>query len=322
MLSSVVDIALQNGKEAELARFKHVHATYQNQVRESSSILIFQNFFPNTIFLGGFFTMAVFTTTQQTNYRVRHFTMLVTYMIQLHGPLQSLAASMQKFLDEVVNSERMVSVLRDKTDTIEPKDAREMAVAPAEIAFESISTTSLEPLTFLCQAGTTITCSGLSRHGREQLVSILARIDEPQLGTIRINALDIRAYSIKSLRRNFGFVPQEYKLLGDTVIQCLTYGLDNPESIDRGTVIAACKAVNIHDRILDLSGGYDTPAVRDSRTFSREERRRFALVTTIVGKRGVLVFDGAIAALESETPAKLQDTIKAACDGRTVIVFE
>jgi ABC-type multidrug transport system fused ATPase/permease subunit len=211
--------------------------------------------------------MAVFTATQQTSYKVRHFTILVTHMIQLQGQLQSLASSIQKFLDDVVNSERMVSVLRDKRVTIEPKDAREMVVAPAEIVFESISTMSLEPLTFLCQAGTTTTRSGLSRHGREQLVNILARIDEPQLGTIRINTLDIRAYSIKSLRRNFGFVPQEYKLLGDTVIQCLTYGLDNLESIDRGFVITACKAVNIHDRILDLLGGYDTPVVRDSSTF-------------------------------------------------------
>lgn len=125
-----------------------------------------------------------------------------------------------------------------------------MAAAP-EISFESISLASLEPLTFLCKVGTTTICPGIPEHRRDQLLRILARLEEPQLGIIRVNAFDIRAYSIKSVRRNVGFISQEYSLLGATIIQRLTYGLENPGSIDRGRVIAACKAVNIHDLILD-----------------------------------------------------------------------
>lgn len=61
---------------------------------------------------------------------------------------------------------------------------------------------------------------------------------------------------------------------------------------------------------------------RDSCILKREERGRFGLVTAIVGNRGILILDGAITALESETVQRLKDAVKAATDGRTVIVLE
>jgi ABC-type multidrug transport system fused ATPase/permease subunit len=99
-------------------------------------------------------------------------------------------------------------------------------------------------------------------------------------------------------------------------------GLDNPGSTDIESVIAACKDVNVHDLIKSLEGGYDTPVNGGNLPLNSEERRRFALVTAIVGKCGVLVLDGAISALKSETVQERQEVVKRASEGRTVVILE
>lgn len=155
----------------------------------------------------------------------------------------------------MVNSERILSVLKYKNRIIE-ENSKEIAAALTDIFFESIPLFGYE--IFLYKPKTTIVCRGISRDGKEQLMRILTRFEELQLRTITINRSDIRVYAIESVRRNFGFISQEYKLLGTIIFQYLTYSLDNLESIDRERVVTACRAINIYDLILDCLDSYDT----------------------------------------------------------------
>lgn len=103
--------ALQDGTTEHYAHFTAAEAQYREQSRESKTIRIFQNLIPNILFYMGFFIMSTLSTAQYTDLRVRHFTILITYMTQLQGPLQSLSASMLKFLDLAVDFERLFNML-------------------------------------------------------------------------------------------------------------------------------------------------------------------------------------------------------------------
>jgi ABC-type multidrug transport system fused ATPase/permease subunit len=271
----------------------------------------------------GFFLMSAITTQQIMfgDRTVQHFTILIAYMAQLQGPLQSLDASVQTFLDGVVSTERVFGVLKEKTKVANIADAREMTAMAADIEFHSVSPGSLEPLTFRCEPKTT-TLLGISRSESSVLVYLLARIIEAQVGIIKIGGHDIRAYSMESLRRNIGFVPQDCKLLGNTVTQCLKYGLKDPENIDIDSVTAACQTVNIHNAILKLPGGYNAPLGQNGCPLSAEETRRLALARLVLQASQIFVLDGAITTLEEETETDLQEILRMVFDLRTVLVIE
>ena len=115
-----------------------------------------------------------------------------------------------------------------------------MGAAAADVEFDSVTVGPLKSLTFRCEPEATRdswpfqlrkVCPG----------SPVARVIDTQVGIIKTSGVDIRAYSMKSLRHNVGFIPQDCKLLGKTVTKCLKYGMEDPESIETKRVITACQ---------------------------------------------------------------------------------
>lgn len=323
LFCSVIEIALQNGKATEVARFEKGSDIYHGQVRESTSILISQNLLTNVLFFIGFTTIASFAATKPEEYRVKHFTVLVTHTIQLQALLQSLNVSMQKFLDNAVNSERLVSVVKDKADKVAVTEiacTRDMAVTPAEVTFLPTPVTSREALR--CEAGTITWIRGIPKVEKLQLMNYLARIDEPKPDTIAINGFDILSYSTESIRRHIGFIRHECKLMGETILKSLVYGLEYPGGIDLETVIAACQVVNIHDVVSNIPGGYDAKVGWGECALSEQEIRRLMLAKLRLRGCRVLVLDGVVGPLRTETDAGLQDTLRTVFAGATVVIFE
>jgi ATP-binding cassette subfamily B protein len=161
-------------------------------------------------------------------------------MIQLHRPLQSLSALTQNFLDGIVNTERVFRVLKETPKVVNLEDASEIGAIAADVEFDSVTAGPLKSLTFRCEPETTTVILGLSNCERSVLVHPLARVIDTQVGIIKTGGVNIRAYSMKSLRHNVWFIPQDCKLLGKTVTECLKYGMEEPESIDTKRVITAC----------------------------------------------------------------------------------
>jgi ABC-type multidrug transport system fused ATPase/permease subunit len=322
-LGAVLDIVLQNGVEGEVNRFKTAQDSYHYQKLNTSIALIFQSTPPNAVFLAGFSVMSAFAVWQITNEQrtTQHFIILFTFMKQLQETLNLLGASVQDFLNGVVETERTLGVLMEESKIRNPTDAREIIEA-ADMEFESVKAGSLKSLTFRCEEETITAILGLPDRDRPTLGHLLIRITESQNGIIRIGGVDVREYSIGLLRRKIGFIPRKCKLLGETIMQSLKYGLRNSESIEDETVFAACREVNIHDAIMKIVGDYNAPLCHKGRSLSGKERRRLALARLLLQDPRILVIDGAIAAIEGETDADLREVLRVAFNRRTVLVME
>ena len=103
---------LRSPTTREQKRFDKAQAKYQDRMQESTTIEIFQNIIPYTLFYTWFFVMAALFTAQHNKSRGRNFTVLVTYMMRFQSPLKSLSVSVPKIVDRAVNFERVYKWLR------------------------------------------------------------------------------------------------------------------------------------------------------------------------------------------------------------------
>ena len=325
---------LQNGIDTAIQKLKSAQKAWQLEEQTTSTALIFQGLPQDTVFQLAFFVMAVFTIMQIRNGQrpKKDFTILFTYMCQLQVPLNSLGTSVQEFQKAVVNSERLINILKEEpevantseeepgtADTISGKEIMESA---ADIEFDSVAIGSLNPLSFRCKSETTTIVLGIPNGERASFTQLLVCVSRAQAGIINLGGVDIRRYTPDYLRWNVGLIPRECHLLGENIMGSLKFGLRDSESIDDDAVKLACKTVNIHDRIEKLPGGYYAPVDQNVYGLDREETRRIILARLLLQKPGFIICDGAITALHKETDEDLKEALKGSFEGRTVLVIE
>jgi ABC-type multidrug transport system fused ATPase/permease subunit len=320
----VLPIILQNGIDTAIQRLKSVQKAWQLEEQTTSTALIFQGLPQDTVFQLAFFVMSVFTIIQIRNGQrpKKDFTIIFTYMCQLQVPLNSLGTSVQEFQKAVVNSERLINTLKEDSETTNTLYAKEMTEGAADIEFDSVAVGSLNSLTFRCETETTTIVLGIPNSERASFTHLLVCVSKAHSGIIKVGGVDIRGYTPESLRRKVGLIPRECYLLGENVMGSLKFGLRDSESIDDNAVFAACKTVNIHDKILKLPGGYYAPLDQNLCGLDREESRRLTLAWLLLQNPGIIICDGAITALHTETDQDLQKALKDGFHRRTVLVFE
>ncbi len=167
-------------------------------------------------------------------------------------------------------------------------------------------------------AGSTLALVGETGSGKTTLGSLLARLDDPSSGRIRIDGIDIRDMRLTDLAAVVGVVSQETYLLHTTVRENLRYA--RPEATD-AEIEEAARAAQIHDLIASLPDGYDTMVGSRGHRFSGGEKQRIAIARTLLRDPRVLVLDEATSALDTETERAVQQAFDALAEGRTTITI-
>jgi subfamily B ATP-binding cassette protein MsbA len=157
---------------------------------------------------------------------------------------------------------------------------------------------------------------GSSGGGKSSLVSLIPRFYDVTSGAIRIDHVDIRDYDLKSMREKIGIVLQDNFLFSDTVKSNIHYG--NPNASD-AEVIAAAKAANAHEFIMELPNGYDTLVGERGVKLSGGQKQRVAIARVFLRNPSILIFDEATSALDLENEKYIQDAIHKLAKNRTTI---
>ncbi|HMC78106.1 MAG TPA: ABC transporter ATP-binding protein [Vicinamibacterales bacterium] len=157
---------------------------------------------------------------------------------------------------------------------------------------------------------------GHSGAGKSTLVSLLLRFEDPTQGIVMVDGADLRSLQQRSWRAQLGVVFQENFLFDSTVRENIRLG--HPEATD-AMVEAAARAAEIHDAIVRLPAGYDSPMGARGGKFSGGERQRIALARALVRDPAVLVLDEAGSALDAQTDAAIAATLRRIAGRRTVI---
>ena len=268
---------------------------------------------------------------------------IAALLARLYGPLTALSNVRVDVMSALVSFERVFEVLDLEPMVKDLPDAIEISSIQPELKFDSvkfaypnaqqISLASLESvakpeimdsgevlkgISFLAHPGTLTGIVGPSGAGKSTISSLIPRLYDVTEGSIFIDGVDIRKYSMKSLRSIIGVVTQDSHMFHDSILNNLKYA--NPYAND-SEIEQACRAARIWEFIQTLPNGLDTIVGERGHRLSGGERQRLAIARLLLKKPRIVILDEATAHLDSENEALVQAALKEALIGRTSIVI-
>ena len=165
--------------------------------------------------------------------------------------------------------------------------------------------------------GSTLGLVGPTGSGKSTLIKLLLRQWMPQAGEIRWGGHPLAEHSLAALRAGIAWVPQEPILFSASVAQNIA--LARPDA-SRAEVEAAAQLAAVHEDILRLPQGYDTPVGERGVTLSGGQRQRVAIARALLTDAPLLLLDDALSAVDTETEHRILSHLRQARKGRTVIV--
>jgi ATP-binding cassette, subfamily B, bacterial MsbA len=199
-----------------------------------------------------------------------------------------------------------------------PPLSNEIVFDNVGFAYDGDSSGVLENIHFRARRGEVIALVGTSGAGKTTLVNLLPRFHEATSGSIRIDGVDIRGVTIKSLREQIAMVTQENILFHDTVSNNICYGIAN---VPHDKVVAAAKAALADDFIQQMAEGYDTVIGERGTRLSGGQRQRIAIARAILKDSPILILDEATSELDAESELNVQKALANLMVGRTTFVI-
>ncbi|MEK7813478.1 MAG: ABC transporter ATP-binding protein, partial [Candidatus Desantisbacteria bacterium] len=176
----------------------------------------------------------------------------------------------------------------------------------------------LQRINLTIDPGEVLALVGPSGGGKTTLVNLIPRLYDPASGVIRIDGMDIRDVTLRSLRRQIGIVPQHTFLFSGSIAENIAYGM--PDAT-REEIIESAIDANAHDFITRLPSGYNTPIGEHGVRLSGGERQRIAIARALLKKPQILILDEATASLDTESENLIQSALFRIMRQQTTIII-
>lgn len=254
-------------------------------------------------------------------------TAAVLILINLYAPLNILGFAYREIRQSFIDMEAMLDLRRQQPDVAEAPDALDLPPAAqgqgGAVVFEGVSyrhgarSEGLSEVSFRAAPGTTVALVGPSGAGKTTLVRLALRLIDPQEGAVSIDGVDLRRMKIAALRRAVALVPQDVALFNDSLEANIAFA--RPEATPE-EIAAAAEAAELSAFIASLPEGMATRVGERGLKLSGGERQRVGLARALLADPRVLILDEATSALDSRTEAAIQQTLRRARQGRTMLV--
>lgn len=254
------------------------------------------------------------------------FTSFVFALLLLYEPVKRLTGIHQIFNQAAGASEKVFAYL-DRVESIAEKaGARELKAFQHGIEFRGVTfhypnapdAAVLDGVDLKVSAGEVVALVGPSGAGKSTLASLVPRFYDPVSGTVAIDGVDIREYTIASLRAAVGIVAQDTFLFNDTVLENIRYG--SPQAPE-AAVRAAAQAALADEFITQLPQGYATVIGERGAKLSGGQRQRLSIARALLKNAPILILDEATSHLDTESEMLVQGALANLMAGRTVLVI-
>jgi ATP-binding cassette subfamily B protein len=227
-------------------------------------------------------------------------------------PLQRAGAGMR----------RIQRILEERPEVVDDAGAQPLPPFSRDIVFREVGfgyrreRPVLTDVTFRIAAGETVFLVGQSGAGKSTLISLLLRLHDPTAGSILIDGLDLKRVTQASLRDQIGVVLQESFLLDTSIRDNIRMGkLDATDD----EIEWAARSAEIHDFVVALPEGYHTRVGERGRNLSVGQRQRVAIARALIRQPAILILDEPASALDPQTEAAINATLRRLSRGRTVL---
>lgn len=260
--------------------------------------------------VGGTFTVGAFL----------QFWMLIGRFFE---PVREVSENLNLLLQALAAGERVFRLVDAAPEVADRADAVDATAIRGDVAFDDVrfayvpGEPVLRGVSFAVPAGGTLALVGPTGAGKSSVLSLLSRFWDVEGGAVRVDGLDVRAYTQRSLRRRIAIVLQDVFLFTGSVLENIR--LFDP-SIPRERVEEACRAVRADRVLARLPGGLDHHVQERGANFSVGERQLIAFARALVHDPAILVLDEATSSIDTETERWIQEGLATLRHGRTTIL--
>jgi len=251
---------------------------------------------------------------------VGQFVSFNAYMLQLTWPIIALGYVINLFQRGTASLGRLNEIMQEKPDIQDAPGAQDQEIT-GEIEFRGLNFAYdgkpvLRDVNLRIPAGSSLAIVGPTGSGKTTLVDLIPRIYDAEPGMVLIDGRPIREYSLASLRKNIGFVPQETFLFSERIRENIAFGVESEGDAD---IRIAAAAANIAADIEEFPERYETMVGERGITLSGGQKQRTAIARALIRNPRILVLDDALSSVDTHTEDKILNHLRDVMQGRTTI---
>ena len=253
------------------------------------------------------------------------FMRFLIILFALLDPLKSLAEVNNNIQIALASGKRIFNLLDEPIPIQEKQNAIQKKQFESMIIFENVGfrytpngPLVLKKINLEAFKNQKVAFVGSSGAGKTTLVNLLPRFYDVTSGSIQIDGIDVRDFTLSSLRRLMGIVTQEVILFNDTIANNIAYGMEN---YSKREVENAASLANAHQFISELPKGFDSVIGERGMLLSGGQRQRISIARAILKNPPILIFDEATSSLDSESEFLIQGAIENLMKDRTVLII-
>ncbi len=251
----------------------------------------------------------------------------ITYITQILMSLMMLSMIILQGSRALASARRITEILDTNPDiTDDDAKCRDALVSRGEIEFKDVSfgyslgntNYVLSDISFKINAGETVGILGSTGSGKTSLVGLIPRLYDATKGTVTVDGIDVKDYSLKNLRDGVGMVLQKNVLFSGTIMENLKWG--NEEATEEEIILSAEHA-QAHGFITEDTDGYERELGQGGVNVSGGQRQRLCIARALLKKPRILILDDSTSALDTATEARIRENFKEDLKDTTKIII-
>jgi ABC-type multidrug transport system fused ATPase/permease subunit len=248
----------------------------------------------------------------------------ILYINRFFDPIRDLSQQYTQLQRSGVAAERIFHILSIPVEITDRPDAKILPPIQGDVEFRDVvfgykpETPVLNGLNLSISAGQTIAIVGHTGAGKSTIASLVTRFYDVQGGAVLVDGFDVRDVTQQSLRRQIGLVLQDPFLFTGTIRENIRYG--RLEATDE-EVEEAARVIGVHDIIIQLPQGYETPIRERGRNLSVGQRQLISFARALLADPRILILDEATANIDTFTEVLVQQGLQRLLHGRTALVI-
>ncbi|HEO8419201.1 ABC transporter ATP-binding protein [Niallia sp. FSL W8-0635] len=312
-------------EEYEISRFtvnnkrfrKAKIGAYKVMSITSSSVYMLMRFFTLVVLVFGAWL------TFNNQMKIGELVSFILFVNILQKPIDKISAILELYPKGMAGFKRFLELLDSAPKILDRKDAIEVKslkgdITLTDVTFSYDSNPVLNNINLSINAGETIAFVGPSGAGKTTICSLIPRFYDVNNGSIKIDGIDIRDMTMKSLRSQIGIVQQDVFLFTGTLKENIAYGNLNASDDE---IHEAVRRAHLEELVLKLPEGYETQIGERGLKLSGGQKQRIAIARMFLKNPPILILDEATSALDTETELIIQNSLNELAKNRTTLII-